>query len=320
MNDLISIIVPAYNAQSHIGKCIESIIDQTYKNLEIIIINDGSVDSTLSICKKYEKQDGRIVLINQENRGVSYCRNEGVKRATGEFVVFVDSDDYIDYKMIETLYKVQCEKNADIVQCGYYVLDDKEIFKKVVHSYIEGEKEQLMCFYINNLELCVVPWNKIIRREKVQEVPFPLNRRYEDEAIMYKLFYDAGTVINIESPLYYYYQNQTGFMHSEEKNIRKIHDLIRAKEEMTLFISNKCDTLKENVLNEFLRILFIGNINALGCRLNDTEERRAYKWIREKLLEYYEEMKENEHIKNHTLLILRYFPLLLNIKIKLFAK
>ena len=103
--ELISIVVPIYNTDSYLEKCIKSIINQTYKNLEIILINDGSTDNSLNIINKYKKQDHRIRVINQSNKGLSECRNIGIKKSKGEFIAFIDSDDYVDLKYIEILYK-----------------------------------------------------------------------------------------------------------------------------------------------------------------------------------------------------------------------
>lgn len=315
MNDLISLILPAFNAQNYIGRCIESLLKQTYRNLEIIIINDGSIDRTLEICKEYEKKDSRIILINQENKGVSYCRNNGIARATGDFIVFIDSDDYIDASMVEKLHEVQKEKDADIVQCGYYIIyDGGKISKSITQSYVEGSKEDIMNFYIHNLELCVVPWNKLIRKKVMEEIEFPLNRRYEDEATTYKIFYNAEVVVNLDCALYYYYQNKSGFMNAEELSIKKLSDLIKAKEEMSLFIVEKCKSLREEAINDFLWTLFINSIKALKCALNNLEDEREYKWIRKKLVEYYDKIKKHKDIKKSTLFILRYFPFILKIK------
>ena len=115
----ISIIVPAYNVQKYIKQCLESIINQTYKNLEIIVVNDGSKDKTLDIIESIAKDDPRIIVINQENQGVSATRNNALKGVDGDFVMFVDSDDWLDLDTCEVLIKEAVEENADIVMCGY---------------------------------------------------------------------------------------------------------------------------------------------------------------------------------------------------------
>ncbi|MFQ6793630.1 MAG: glycosyltransferase family 2 protein [Thomasclavelia sp.] len=118
--DKVSIIVPVYNVEKFLGKCLESIITQTYQNIEIVVINDGSTDNSLAICQEYEKKDSRIYLINSMNEGVSSARNKGIKKATGKYLAFVDSDDYIEKNMIETLVKRQKETNAELVICDLF--------------------------------------------------------------------------------------------------------------------------------------------------------------------------------------------------------
>ena len=115
----ISIIIPAYNVQEYIKQCLESIINQTYKNLEIIVVNDGSKDKTLDIIESIAKDDPRIIVINQENQGVSAARNNALKGVDGDFVMFVDSDDWLDLDTCEVLIREAVKENADIVMCGY---------------------------------------------------------------------------------------------------------------------------------------------------------------------------------------------------------
>lgn len=119
INNKVSVIVPVYNAEKFLDRCLESIINQTYHNLEIIVINDGSSDNSLNICQKYEKNDNRILIIDSVNEGVSAARNKGIKKATGKYLAFVDSDDYIEKNMIESLVKRQRETNADLVVCDF---------------------------------------------------------------------------------------------------------------------------------------------------------------------------------------------------------
>jgi len=121
MNELISIIVPIYNVEIYLEKCLNSIINQTYKNIEILLINDGSSDNSLRICKKYQKKDKRIVLINKKNGGLSSARNAGIDKASGNYLLFIDSDDYIEIDMIEKLYNNIKSNNADISICNFFI-------------------------------------------------------------------------------------------------------------------------------------------------------------------------------------------------------
>ena len=125
MNETISIIIPVYNVEKYLNKCLNSVIEQTYKNIEVILIDDGSTDNSGKICDEYAKNDIRIKIIHQQNGGVSTARNNGLEHATGKYITFVDSDDYIEKEMIETMAKKIMKKNADIVICGVTDRDEE---------------------------------------------------------------------------------------------------------------------------------------------------------------------------------------------------
>ena len=123
---MISIIVPVYNAELYLDRCINSVLNQTYKEFELILIDDGSTDSSLSICYDYASKDSRIVVLSKKNEGAGLARNEGLKIAKGDYIGFVDSDDYISPDMYREMYRKAIENDADIVQCGYLKVDEKD--------------------------------------------------------------------------------------------------------------------------------------------------------------------------------------------------
>ena len=123
---LVTVVVPIYNVERYLEKCLTSIILQTYKNLEVILVNDGSTDNSLNICKEFEKEDSRIRIISQENKGLSVARNVGIENAKGEYIAFVDSDDFISCKFIENLYNESIRNNSDIVCCDFYYVNELE--------------------------------------------------------------------------------------------------------------------------------------------------------------------------------------------------
>ena len=151
MNSLISIIVPVYNVEKYISKCIESLINQTYNNIEIIIINDGSVDKTKTICEQFAHKDGRIILINTENKGVSHARNIGIKKAKGDYIGFVDSDDFIEKEMYEKLIYNARENNAEICACDWTNLVDYEKGRGTITIIDNKENIVNSLFYNNNI-------------------------------------------------------------------------------------------------------------------------------------------------------------------------
>ena len=171
---LISIIVPVYNVEGYIEKCAESIMAQTYKNLEIILVNDGSTDSSGELCDRYASMDDRIKVIHQANAGLSCARNNALDIATGEYIGFVDSDDFIDPDMYKTLYEKAVESGSDIVECNLH------------HTFKKYEDTEVGVKYVNKKYLlCMgrsVVWNKIYRQELIRKAGarFPPGLYYED--------------------------------------------------------------------------------------------------------------------------------------------
>lgn len=166
---MISIVVPVYNVEKYIDKCIKSLINQTYKEIEILLIDDGSKDNSLSKCVKWGESDARIRVIHQKNQGVSSARNRGIEEANGEYIMFVDSDDYIDINMVEILIDKLIKENADISICGY--IEEKlngEIIKEVCLEdkiNYSSEEEKLLINW--------APWCKLYTKEIIQNVEFP---------------------------------------------------------------------------------------------------------------------------------------------------
>lgn len=213
--DLISVIVPVYNVEKYLDKCIRSIKNQTYKNLEIILVDDGSKDTSGLICKKYADEDPRIQVIHQDNKGLSAARNTGIHHASGRLIIFIDSDDYIHTRMIEILYNNLIEEEADISICDFNKLSESE-------DCIEIEES---CGYecTSGIEFChelysgkqvqaVVAWNKLYRIELFENDRYPEGKLHEDEFLTYKLLYNAQKVVYTEAKLYYYIQRKSSIM------------------------------------------------------------------------------------------------------------
>ena len=226
MNDiLVSVIVPVYNAEKYIEKCIKSILNQSYENFELLIVNDGSIDSTKSICEKYKKKDSRIILINKNNNGVSSARNDALKIAKGDYCCFVDADDYPDKDMIKLMVESAKKNKSDIVICEYnYIYENtnkKEEFKLKKYS----NKDFLELISDESTEYGGFPWNKMIKRKCIK-------KNYRDELYYYEnLIFFLENAKNIKSysvvnkPLYNYLVNDTSALHSKMYSTRKLSNL-----------------------------------------------------------------------------------------------
>ena len=210
--ELISVIVPVYNAEKYLQKCLDSILEQTYQNLEIIIINDGSTDNSGQICQEYEKQDDRIIYIEKENSGVSDTRNAGMNRMTGTYITFVDSDDWLEPNYVKFLYEKLIEHQADIVVGNYTSFNESNsvFYFHTSADYYEkvyDNKSIIPCLY-DAKELLksalIVPWGKIYKKEIIANFRFPIDRIGEDALFNLKALLDSKKVVYVNKSAYIY--------------------------------------------------------------------------------------------------------------------
>ena len=209
---LISIIVPIYNVEKYLEKCVLSIIDQTYTNLEIILINDGSTDNSSKLCKELALLDQRIIVIHKMNGGLSDARNVGINRATGLYISFVDSDDYISTDMIETLLTSIIENKCEISTCRYQTYtEDSPIHPRSTQSnnFLVLNNTQALedMLYLRNLTNSA--WGKLYKTELFRSIRYPAGHTYEDLATTYKLFSKAENIV-LNSFEGYYYLKRSG--------------------------------------------------------------------------------------------------------------
>jgi len=208
-NHIISIIIPVYNVEDYVDYCLSSIVDQTYKNLEIIIVNDGSTDRSLDILEKYSQFDSRIILVNQENRGLSSARNTGLDLASGEFVLFVDSDDWLDVDTCERLLRVAFETNSDVVIFGLMHVGSgwKRERKQFEFQFpLLGEIYLLTAMSLDGFT--PTSCNKFFKKIYIEDVRFPLDLRYEDIFFSTAILSVAKKVYFERSIFYYYRKNR----------------------------------------------------------------------------------------------------------------
>ena len=211
MNEKISIIIPAYNASKYITRTLYSICNQTYKNLEIIVVDDGSSDNTLEICKEQSEKDNRIKVFHKENEGVTLARDMGISMATGKFIGFVDADDTIDPKMYECLYNNLVKYDADISHCGYKTIKEngeEKLFygteKTIVQSNTDGVID-LIKGEIVEPSLCI----KLFRKELFDNLDYDKTMKInEDYVINLLLFKKSRKSVFVDEPYYHYYQNE----------------------------------------------------------------------------------------------------------------
>ncbi len=212
---LISVIVPVYRVEEYLERCVKSILSQTYENLEVILVDDGSPDQCPAICDACAEKDARVKVIHQENKGLSGARNAGIDAASGEYLAFVDSDDYVSPHFIEELYQLLQDTGCAIGQCRFsYVKGDGLVEEsdsafciyrgESLMEQLYGPEEKATCF--------VVAWNKLYRAELFKEtgIRYPEGRIHEDEATTYRLFHEAKKLAFLDRALYGYYTENGG--------------------------------------------------------------------------------------------------------------
>ena len=219
--DLISVIVPVYKVENYLDRCIESIVNQTYRNLEIILVDDGSPDGCPAMCDKWAKKDKRIKVIHSQNGGSARARNLALEVANGEYIAFCDSDDVMHPEMLEILHKVSIEKQVDVVECAY-----SDLFGDVFTDFKEELKTEIYdsqsALDGNIRDACFgqVIWNKIYKSASVGKVRFIEKKMIDDEFWTYRVIGNANKLARINRKLYFYRQQDQSIMHrpySEER-------------------------------------------------------------------------------------------------------
>lgn len=217
--ELISVIVPVYNVEDYLEKCLDSIINQTYKNLEIILIDDGSTDSSSRICDAYAERDGRIKVIHRKNGGPSEARNDGIAAATGDYIMFVDSDDYMDTDTAQFLIDNAKKHDADISICGFRYADTdgntREQDTATVNEGVVTAKEFWHFFYSDARIFYVTIWAKLFRRSLWHDLYFPTGKLHEDEFVTHSLVANSKRIAISKKPMYYYVQRGGSIMHTQ---------------------------------------------------------------------------------------------------------
>ena len=235
--DLISVIVPVYKVEKYLDKCVQSIVNQTYKNLEIILVDDGSPDNCGAMCDIWVAKDNRIKVIHKANGGLSDARNAGMAVATGDWIAFVDSDDWIDAQMYQCLYEAMKTTDSDIAACGarrIWTNGKPAQELRSMNGYCVLEKEDAMEALITSNGVVQTVWNKLYRRNVAESVLFPAGLIHEDEFWTWQVFAQAKRIVTLKESYYNYLQRDNSIMGAgfSEKGLL----VIRAKTERQDYI------------------------------------------------------------------------------------
>ncbi len=266
----VSVIVPIYNVEKYLEKCINSLLSQTLEDIQIILVNDGSKDNSGNIAKEYEKNNkDRVIYVEKENGGLSDARNYGLKYATGDFIAFLDSDDYIEKNAYEEMYNKAIEENADYVECDFIWEFPNKI--RVDKQYPYKNKKEMLSF------VRVVAWNKLIKRQLIidNNLEFPKGLRYEDVEFTYKLIPFINKFAYVDKSFIHYVQREGSIANVQNERTAEIFTVLDNVIEFYKK-NNIYEKYRDELEYNYARYLLCSSLKRM-CKIKD-------KTIREKLL------------------------------------
>ena len=275
--DLITIVVPIYRVEPYLPRCIDSLLAQTYRNLELILVDDGSPDRCGIICEEYAAKDARVRVIHKENGGLSDARNAGMAVAKGEWIAFVDSDDWVTPDYLERMYRAILTADADICECGVCITADET----VTIQDIQGDQEvftpeEALKELILDRKLRQHVWNKLFRRSCIDGTLFAKGKINEDEFWTYQVFGRAKRVVRIGQQLYFYFQRPGSIM-GTKYSLKRL-DALEAKALRQQYVERNYPALADTArINLYISCIYAGQMTLRY--LEDDEKREAYRRI-----------------------------------------
>ncbi len=295
---LVSVVAPVYNIRDYVRKCLESITRQSYENLEVIVVDDGSTDGSGEICDQFAKMDARVRVVHQKNGGLSSARNAGLKKAKGEFVCFIDGDDYIRKDFILDLYNAARDNEAEIAICGF----NKEIPRGEVLS---GE-EATVRLLIEQENLEIVAWNKLYKKALFVEngIEYPEGEKHEDSLTTYKLLSLAKKVAYVPKSLYVYVERGGSIMDSV-KIAPRLKMREKAAEEAIRFFKGQKELIEAAKVSLLLAKYAFLDFSISG-RVDKKEGEEALDWIRKNAKSYKSNKFLTKKLKVYNLLSMNF--------------
>ena len=225
MSEIISVIIPVYNVENYLRRCVDSVLKQTYKNIEVILINDGSKDNSGAICDEYKKSDDRIKVIHQENAGAPVARNNGMDAAKGDYIYFIDSDDYLHPQMLEILHEAITKNNVDVSVCNYMKVYEEPVEFEYIKSYNceISQNTDMLEKMTNQTEFIYshVLWNKLFTKDAIGDIRMNPEYVIDDFDFVSRVLFKCHSIAIVDKDLYYYYTNPNGVMNSRKYNPKR---------------------------------------------------------------------------------------------------
>lgn len=298
--EIVSIIIPVYKVEKYLDRCVESIVNQTYKNLEIILVDDGSPDECPRMCDEWARKDNRIKVIHKENGGQSDARNVGIEAFTGDYILFVDSDDYIDSTMVKKMVDRVRIDNTDMCVCTFSTFKDGEEPNRSYEKQAEIITTEEALFRLTQKEYnvyFVIPCCKLIKRHVISDLRFVKGKIYEDEFMCHHLIGNCKTISCIYEPLYFYYTRQGSTTHS--RIIEERLSIIEAMKDRLLFTKNNFSHLTVSMQG-----LVLKTYTTLYCKLR---QQKASKVVLSLVLEAFNDLYKQSRIRNLRFFMFKYF-------------
>lgn len=286
MDALISVIVPVYNFESCIRRCVDSILGQTYSNIELILVNDGSQDQSGAICDEYKKLDSRVKVIHKENGGTSEARNYGLDLAEGAYIGFIDGDDFIDPDFYQVLFDLIIKYKTDMSMVSYRQLRNNQSTPKADSGSISVmEREQAIGELLIDDEIQNYVWNKLYKKELFDNIRFPVGVVYDDIYIMYELFRESQSVVYMRTPKYYYCIRETSVINKNSH--KKREDALQAVSVRFQSVGTDFPNLKG--YNAYAFVLWMIRLYTFTVRENDQND----EFIRKEYTRFQKQYEEN---------------------------
>ena len=321
MKDLISVVVPVYNTQEYLIDCLNSIINQSYTNLQIILVNDGSTDQSGEICENFKRKDSRIEYIVQKNGGSSAAKNAGISHAEGQYICFVDSDDYVHEQYVQTLYDCLMSNEADLSMCGY-IRDgffDKNMKYQSDYKIYNG-KEMMRNYYSFDITFMNIACNKLYKKEFFENEKFPEGIMYDDFVLNAHIMYACQKIAVCNQKLYFYRKTANSITMSvfSEKKL----DLLKQIENRMLFFE---EIGEEGIYNRFLQEYEVMNLKYYyRCKKNDIPNKSSICCNLKKKYKFYYlstlKAKENKLLKKIYISLGYIFPFLMGMVTNIIVK
>ncbi|WP_047983979.1 glycosyltransferase family 2 protein [Ornithinibacillus californiensis] len=314
MNNIkVSIVVPIYKVEKYIHRCMESILNQTYTNLEIILVDDGSPDNCGAIADEYGKKDYRVRVFHKENGGLSDARNYGMQYVTGEYTMFVDSDDWLQPNMIEEMMKYSLKYQADIVQSAfYYAYEDRLYFDSRYYDEVAEpivmDRDKVMYELVVNERVKNFAWGKLYRTELIRDIPFKKGVLFEDVFWAHQVMHLVNKFVLIPQPFYFYLQREDSIVATySPRNL----DFIKGLRERHRFIEMHYQDLVEESYKTILKMSLIHYNLLLQNRQKDKDGKHR-KEIKDYIHAYHRELREasgDDHELHKQLTLFMFHPM-----------